>query len=191
MDTRLHDLAPRARNERLIVRELADEVLIYDLNRQQAHCLNRTASLVWKNCDGETTVDELVQLLSRELGAPVDEQVVWLALGQLATDHLLESKLDRPKGVTRRQALKLGMAVATIPVIASLAAPSAFAALSGACSPCAGGCIPHSCNGCNVDSDCCGGVDCHGGGHPGGEPCCKHVGSVSVCGNLNSHGDCG
>jgi hypothetical protein len=40
---------PRVRKKNLIIDELADEVLVYDLDRHKAHCLNRTAALVWKN----------------------------------------------------------------------------------------------------------------------------------------------
>ncbi len=43
---------PVARHKNLIVKELPDETLIYDLDSDKAHCLNQTAALVWKNCDG-------------------------------------------------------------------------------------------------------------------------------------------
>lgn len=36
---------PAVRHEGLIVQELSDEVLIYDLDRDKAHCLNPTADL--------------------------------------------------------------------------------------------------------------------------------------------------
>src|SRR5207248_2525045 len=36
---------PSARQDRLVVQELSDEVLVYDLDRHRAHCLNRAASL--------------------------------------------------------------------------------------------------------------------------------------------------
>ncbi|MBV9278705.1 MAG: hypothetical protein JOZ41_01360, partial [Chloroflexi bacterium] len=53
MDGNVELLAPRARKNGLIVRELEDEVLVYDLERHRAHCLNRAAGLVWKHADGE------------------------------------------------------------------------------------------------------------------------------------------
>ena len=49
---------PLARRERLLVEELPDEVLVYDLDREKAHCLNRTAALIWNHCDGRTTVED-------------------------------------------------------------------------------------------------------------------------------------
>jgi len=39
---------PLARKDQLIVKEVDDEVLVYDLKTDQAHCLNKTAALVWK-----------------------------------------------------------------------------------------------------------------------------------------------
>ena len=42
------DQLPRARTSELIVKELPDETLVYDLANDKAHCLNHTAALVWK-----------------------------------------------------------------------------------------------------------------------------------------------
>ncbi len=49
-------LMPRARQDELVVEELSDETLVYDLKRHKANCLNRTAALVWQDCDGQTSV---------------------------------------------------------------------------------------------------------------------------------------
>ena len=49
-------LVPKARHNKLVIQELEDEVLVYDLERNQAHCLNRTAALIWEHCDGKQTV---------------------------------------------------------------------------------------------------------------------------------------
>ena len=46
---------PRMREQGLITDELPDEILVYDLDRHKAHCLNRTAALVWRQCDGKTS----------------------------------------------------------------------------------------------------------------------------------------
>ena len=50
---------PRARQASLIIKEVDDETLIYDLETDKAHCLNSTASRVWKSCDGRTSVAEI------------------------------------------------------------------------------------------------------------------------------------
>ena len=68
-------LMPRARQDELIVEELQDETLVYDLKRHKAHCLNRTSALVWRRCDGRTTVAEVAALRERELKIPADQAV--------------------------------------------------------------------------------------------------------------------
>ena len=92
--------AARAREESLIIKTLSDEVLVYDLNADKAHCLNRTAAFVWNNCDGRRSVSEIARLLREELQAPVDENVVWLALDQLERFKLLEEHASKPANVT-------------------------------------------------------------------------------------------
>ena len=71
---------PTARQERLVIQELPDEVLIYDLDRDKAHCLNQTAAFVWKQCDGRTTVADALVRFEQEFGAGVNEAMIWLAL---------------------------------------------------------------------------------------------------------------
>ncbi|MFL6228861.1 MAG: PqqD family protein [Pyrinomonadaceae bacterium] len=132
---------PRARTDELIVRELHDEVLVYDLARDKAHCLNQTAALVWRHCDGLTSVAELARVLSRETDAPVDERVVWLALKQLSRDRLLEAGAipPQPGGLNRRQMMRvLGRAaVVALPLVTTIVAPTpaqaSYALPSGAC----------------------------------------------------------
>src|ERR1044071_4757712 len=89
---------PRARTDRLVIKELPNEVLVYDLERDRAHCLNTTAAIVWKACDGSTTPEEMAaQLLkvnavrgSLSTARQESESLVWNALHQLRRGHLLE-----------------------------------------------------------------------------------------------------
>src|ERR1700753_548605 len=100
---------PLARTEGLVVRELPEEVLVYDLDTHKAMCLNRTAALVWKNCDGRNDVASIARALSAEFGAPLGEDVVWLALERLSRDRLLSERVRRParlSGVSRRDVMK-------------------------------------------------------------------------------------
>jgi hypothetical protein len=62
---------PKAKTERLIVREIDGETLVYDRSRAAASCLNEFTARVWRACDGETSV-------AAALGE--DERAVWLAL---------------------------------------------------------------------------------------------------------------
>jgi len=121
--------AALARQKDLVVQELPDEVMVYDLKRHKAHCLNKTAALVWHHCDGETTVTEMASLLASEVGSPIDEEVVWYALDKLGKAELLEAKPDLPikGGMSRRRMMRrLGVgAMAALPVVMSLVSPVA------------------------------------------------------------------
>lgn len=120
---------PRARTERIIVKEVQDEVLVYDMDRDRAHCLNLSAAAVWKKCDGRNTPAQIANSLRAESQANVNEDFVWLALDQLARDHLLEEPLEWPAAIprlTRREAVRrigIGAAIA-IPLVTSILAPT-------------------------------------------------------------------
>lgn len=120
---------PIARRDDLIVEELPNEVLVYDLNNDKAHCLNRAAALIWKNCDGEKSEGEIARLLEQELRSPVSVQVVTLGLEELARYGLLKSEtLEAPQSrVSRRRLIRhLGLTAAiSLPLIMSISAPTA------------------------------------------------------------------
>jgi hypothetical protein len=149
--------APHARKEGLLVQELPNEVLVYDLERHKAHCLNPTAALVWKHCDGRTSVSEIARLLENSLETTVDEDVVWCALNQLEKDHLLEEKVEWPVGVeriSRRELVRrlgIGAAIA-IPLVTSLLVPTAAYA----------GSVCNAGAPCTNNTDCTGGCTCQG-----------------------------
>src|SRR5260370_265842 len=120
---------PLARKEGLVIQELPVEVLVYDLDRDRAHCLNQTAAFVWQRCDGRTSTVEIARSLGKKVNAPVDEKVVWFAIDQLGRNHLMGS-LPVPRqsvaGLNRLEMVRvLGIpAAAAVPVVASLAAPT-------------------------------------------------------------------
>ncbi len=135
MKTKNAQLKPLARTSRLIVEELSDEVLIYDLDRDKAHHLNRSASIVWKHCDGLATTNEIAKILSREMASPVSEELVWLALYELEDAFLLQNKIKGPPAVSlmSRRQMTAGLSAAAllaIPIILSLIAPAAAQATS-------------------------------------------------------------
>ena len=153
-------LMPRARQDELVVEELQDETLVYDLKRHKARCLNRTAALVWRRCDGQTSVAEVAALLEGQLATPTDEAVVWMALDRLGRAHLLSEPVALPADraeYSRREVVRtLGRAagISLLPVVASILAPRAAAAASCVTS-CVGvpKCTPCSPNGCA--KQCC------------------------------------
>ena len=124
-----HSQPPRLRADGLVIHELPDELLIYDKVRDLAHCLNQTATFVWRACDGQPTPAEIARKLTTQLAVAVPEDVVLLALAQLEEIHLLEQRETIPTsfaGMSRRQmARSLGLTVAVaLPLITSILVPA-------------------------------------------------------------------
>ena len=165
MDT-TRALMPRARQDELVVEELPDEILVYDLKRHKSLCLNPTAALVWRRCDGRTSVAEVAALLEEQWGAPTDEAVVWMALDRLGRAHLLSEPVTLPADrarYSRREVLRTLRRVAGIslllPVIESIVAPRAAAQASCVTAAICAASSPPSCSGglaiCGSPGNCC------------------------------------
>ena len=165
---------PSARVDGLIVQPLPpDEVLVYDTERHKAHCLNKSAALVWQTCDGRTSIEEIAESLQREMGIASREaaqDAVWVALDRLSRRHLLQETVTPPalaQGISRREFVRrAAIAVAIgLPVVASITAQPAGA--QATCRPCGAS--------CNANSQCCSGL-CRNPGTQscsGGNPNCK------------------
>lgn len=127
---------PRARRERLLVRPLADEVLVYDLDNYTAVCLNRAAAAVWRRCDGTTDLEAIAQAVAVEIDAPFDVDAVWCALDSLEKRGLVDplgEGVHRPRRTRRewlRQLGQAGLAGALVPAVLAVVAPSAAEAAS-------------------------------------------------------------
>ena len=85
---------PVARHTSLVVQEVADEVLVYDLDTNKAHCLNSSAAFVWKYCDGSRSIPDIVRQLKSQGHGKVTEDFVWLAIDQLNENGLLENEIS-------------------------------------------------------------------------------------------------
>lgn len=125
---------PVSRTDDLVVQELNNEVLIYDLRENKAFCLNETSALIWRSCDGNHTVDEI----GKQLGS---EDLAWLALSDLKKQKLVDHNIGTPakfEGMSRREVVKaLGVSsMLAIPVIAGLVAPTAAQTASQCGMPC-------------------------------------------------------
>jgi coenzyme PQQ synthesis protein D (PqqD) len=120
---------PKARKADLVTRQIPGELLVYDLKRHKAFCLNDAAASVWKNCNGKRTVKDLALALEKDRQAPVDDKVIWLALDQLEKSNLLQATATRPAGflpVSRRSLLRAGIITAvTLPLVTMITAPVA------------------------------------------------------------------
>lgn len=146
---------PKARKNGLVIQEAGDEVLVYDVERSHAHCLNRTAAFVWRSCDGQNSVSTIAGMLGREFSVKADEDLVWLALDQLSQERLLEEEIRLgASGVSRRDAIrKIGLAAAiALPVVAILGFPRTSLAVTCAASYCG---TNNASNGCNPGDYCC------------------------------------
>ena len=121
---------PKARRNDLLVEQVRDETVVYDGQRQEAHSLNRAASIVWQNSDGTRTIPELAQVLGSELGFEPNESIVEYALDKLADAHLLEESSVSRRDLVRRMTFA-GAAAVGLPVVLSMVAPTDAMAASG------------------------------------------------------------
>jgi hypothetical protein len=122
---------PKSREEDLVIQELDNEVLIYDIRENRAFCLNETSAAVWKACDGNRDRLAIASYVSEKLGSPVNDDLVWLALDQLAKESLITSDSpveQRFDGMSRREVIrKVGIgSMIALPIVASIVAPRAI-----------------------------------------------------------------
>jgi hypothetical protein len=146
-------ITPQARTNGVVVEHLADEVLVYDLKRDRAHCLNVTAARVWEKCDGQHTISQIASEVVKGDGE-AGEEVVWLAVEELSRAGLMEEKIKRGReGVSRREVIKrIAVAAAIgVPVVTSIVAPTASHAAN---------CRPAG-QPCSTAIQCCSGL-CNG-----------------------------
>jgi hypothetical protein len=135
---------------------LDDETLVFDSERNEAHCLNQTAALVWKHCDGKTTAVQAAQFLQSSLNVPVDADLIWLAVKQLECFDLVEMTRKSPRVSRRKLLFKYAPAALALPAIMSITAPTP--AQSASCT------LPNAVQGCpcSSDADCASG-NCNAG----------------------------
>ena len=116
---------PKAKTN-ILVEEMADETLVYDLDRHRAHTLNATAAFLLGAADGTRSEAELAELASEEFGSPATEEVVRLGLQRLERASLLEwgGNIEIPEGVTRRQAIRrLALVGILVPTVMTVITP--------------------------------------------------------------------
>jgi hypothetical protein len=151
------DFTPKSRKDNLVIQELEGEVLIYDLEKNKAFCLNETSALVWQACDGSRTIANITDVVGKQLNSQVNEDVIWLALDQLSKESLVEKQTElgsKFSGLSRREVVKkVGLAsLVALPMIATLTAP--VAAQTGTCVQNAPACQPNGMT-CTINSNCC------------------------------------
>jgi hypothetical protein len=129
--------APRAsyvpRRSRTVHSEiLNDEICLYEWTTTRVHALNATAARVWSLCDGTLSVAQIAEALRGDIGVHAEE-VVGLAVAQFSEAGLLEAPVPAGALALSRRGLvkRLGLTAAMLPVVSSIAAPSALEAQSG------------------------------------------------------------
>lgn len=126
---------PNGRKQNLVIQELDNEILIYDLDKNKAYCLNETSSLVWRLCDGSNSITDISQEIGKQLNIEANEDLVWLAIDQLKKEKLIangDELTSKFEGISRREAIKkVGLAtMIALPVVTGLTAPTAAFAQS-------------------------------------------------------------
>lgn len=205
---------PRAQQSGVLTTDVGDELVVYDSREHQGHCLNRSAAVVWRHLDGETSMREMVAHLREELDPAADEDTVRLALVELDKARLLETPLETSdsvdvtrRGMLRRMGVAAAAATVLLPAISTVVAPPAYAQASGvACSPpdtcqtftCAGGCacvptteggtvciVPTCVAPCTTTADCPPGTVCFTLGCCGPATFCVPIAPVGTnCGTF-------
>jgi hypothetical protein len=169
---------PLARNKGLVVEELGDELLVYDLDVKHAHCLTPLAARVWRECDGK----KRPEAIAAQLGLDVAE--VAHAVDELRRCDLLATLKAKKNGMSRRdfglKVTKVAAATATLPLILSIAAP-AVAATDSQEIFCLSTTPDGGTNACSV---------CNNAGGPGANSlcCCCHDTTLSPGGNTVAPG---
>ena len=111
-----------------------DGLHVFENHQQQAYALNTTSALVLQHCDGQTTPEQLAELLRQnfDVSHAQAEQLTWLTLDELGKANLLEAEVARPRPLssklTRRQMLTTfttaGIALAVVPMVALVTTPA-------------------------------------------------------------------
>jgi hypothetical protein len=164
----IEEARPLARKDGLVIEELDDEILIYDTERDKAHCLNAAAARIWKHCDGKHTVEDIKHTFAADVPIEATREMVSDCVLRFNRVHLLERDSLPFRGdavLSRRKLLrKVGIGAAAtaivLPLITSIVAPPPAAAAScGSFSCVSGGAafcktLGLGCNNCGATGHC-------------------------------------
>jgi hypothetical protein len=111
----------------LATEAVGDGLAVLDTGRRQSYVLNATSALVFQHCDGQTSPEQLAELVAQKfnLRQAEAERLTQLALEELETAELLVPAAVHPATFSRRQALSgfaaMGLSVALLPMVARVA----------------------------------------------------------------------
>lgn len=191
-DVRTKPLPP-ARPRDLLIEQVGDETVVYDLETKDVHCLSPLAAAVFEHCDGRTTPDQAASAASERLGRDVSTDDVLAAVAQLEERSLFHSPMlslhgnGNGHGISRRDFARrgalAGAAAFAAPLITSVAAPTAAMAASG---------IASGCSGCGKNKDCISDHCCQSNGAKQcNQGCCvEHDNSCHFCNCVSNKCQC-
>ena len=125
------------RSTTVVTEAVGDGLGVFDTKRKQSYVLNATSALVFQHCDGQTTPQQLTELLRQKFNvSPAQaEKLLGLALVELGKANLLETSVERPSDPARRQLIitlaRAGLALVLLPIVAPVVAPTAVQAAEG------------------------------------------------------------
>ena len=126
---------PVSRTDNLVTQETDNDLLIYDFHIDKAFCLNQTAAVVWRSCNGTKSVKEIASIVSKTFKSPVNEDLIWVTLDQLKTQKLLKNTQEFQidfNGLSRREIIKkVGItSLIALPLVTSFIVPASVNAQS-------------------------------------------------------------
>ena len=92
---------PQARLKNVVIQDIDQELLIYDLISNKVLCLNETAKIIWQACDGKTTFADFRNRTNSEF----PDELIYLTFDKLQIKELLSDKFEIPIDRNRRKML--------------------------------------------------------------------------------------
>ena len=118
-------MCPKAIRDRFFAEDLGEETVVYNTASREARSLNSTASFVWRQCDGRTSLGEIGNRVSQRFEVNEGAEIAALAIQELNDAGMLESVTSGAglsKSVSRRQLIsKLAVAGVILPIVSAAA----------------------------------------------------------------------
>jgi hypothetical protein len=131
----LPEIVPNRRGS-LFVEPFGEETLVFNPDTNQTHAINEMASLVLSQCDGHSSIDDIVEVVGFKSGNAAGRAAVLESIRGLNSHNLLDRNCG-PSANTRREFLVKGLgSAAALAVIISAGAPLPAAAASTTCLTC-------------------------------------------------------
>ncbi len=120
------NIFPNAKSSEILQQSSGAELLIYNVEKNQAFCLNQTSTIIYNLCDGTNEIS----LIAKKTQFPLE--VVQLAVNTLSKQGLLTEEVKLT--VSRRNLLRnVAITSVVLPIIETIVAPISAHAASSDC----------------------------------------------------------